>query len=266
MRRSLLLTFLLAFATLPLAASAQTPDERRQLDWVAQRGRLIFDLDRAAWVGSDDMLARVPDPAGQGISGYIVERDGDAQIITFFGGAEGAPVALYRGRVERHEVVSRQVFAEDARPALTPVQRRLAGVRNMAGRLGRQPCGNAPFNTVVIPPETLDGPIDLYLLTSQTREDQWPLGGHYRFTIAADGSVQSSRAFTRSCVTLGADAAETQERPVALFITHLLDPIPTEIHVFTSLTAHLPLGVRTGTPVRTWWVAGDRIEIEHGQP
>ena len=44
------------------------------------------------------------------------------------------------------------------------------------------------------------------------------------------------------------------------FITGLIDPVPTEVHVFSSLALHLPVGVITpGPPPRIWPVAGSEI-------
>ena len=254
------LFLVLSFGAIALPAVAQSAAERRQLDWVERRGQLLFDLDRAAWVGTDDLLERMPDAGNSGARGYIVERDGDAYIVTFFGGPEEAPVAYYRGRVENHRVVDRQVFAAAERPALTPMQRRLAAARSMAGRMGRRPCGNRPFNTAVIPPETPDGPIDLYLLTPQVNQGEFPLGGHYRFTIAADGSVASSREFTRTCIALNPGGqVPLGGQPAAMMISHLLDPIPTEIHIFSSLTSRLPIYVATRD--RLWEVEGAGIRL-----
>ncbi len=248
-------------AASPAPLRAQTAEERAQIEWVEQRGRLLFDLDRAAWVGTDDMMERLANARSQGLRGYIVERDGNGYAVTFFGGPEASPVAFYRGRVVNRRVVGRDIYPADARPALTAAQRRLAAVRAMAAGLGKQPCNEAPFNTAVIPPEAPDEPIDLYLLTPQINPNEYPLGGHYRFTIAADGSVASSREFTQSCIALPSAPDENGNRPAALMITHLLDAIPTEIHVFTSLSAGLPIYVATGEPQRLWEVAGDRIEL-----
>ena len=243
-----------------LPAAAQTPEERERLAWVMQRGRLLFALDRAAWVGTDDLLARMPNPGNAGVRGYIVERDGPALIVTFFGGPDDAQVAFYRGRVENHQVVDRQVYPATGRPSLTALQRRLAAIRGMAGRLGRRPCGDRPFNTAVIPPETPDGPIDLYLLTPQMRQGEYPFGGHYRSTIAADGSVQSSRAFTNTCLTMDIRRHVPPDgQPVSIAVTHLLDPIPTEIHVFTALSSGLDVYV--GTRDRNWIVSCNGIRL-----
>lgn len=260
-----LLAMLLALL-LTIPAAAQTPEERTRLDWAVARGRLLFEIDRAAWVGTDDMIAHIPDAASSGIRGYIVERDNDGFAVTFFGGDVAAPVAYYRGRVENRLVVSRQVYPANARPSLTPIQRRMAAVSELSRTIDRRPCGTTPFNTAIIPPETPNSTIDLYLLTPQVSEGEFPFGGHYRYTIDASGNIQSSRAFTNSCISLGSRGARPDERLEALFITHSLDPIPTEIHVFNSLSAHIAVGVRTANPDRVWWVAGDRIEIENGQP
>ena len=60
MRLFKLLLACLCLAGITAPASAQTAEERAQLAWVVERGRLIFDLDRAAWVGTDDLLERLP--------------------------------------------------------------------------------------------------------------------------------------------------------------------------------------------------------------
>lgn len=242
-------------------ASAQTAEERAQLDWIERRGWHLYELDRAAWVATDDMVERIREPASTGMRGYIVEREGSALVVTFYGGPENAPVAFYRGRVENRLVVGSEVFPAATRPPLTAMQRRLASVREGANRLGHRPCEGNTFNTVVIPPETIEDPVDLYLLTPQTRAREWPLGGHYRATVAADGTVISSRAFTVSCITLGG-GERPDARMAALFITHTLDPLPTEIHVFTMWTSELPLGVATAEPRRIWWLSSRGIELD----
>ena len=237
-RRFLILLAVAASAVSPaFAVHAQAPisaPDQALLDRAVARGRLLFELDRAAWVGTDDMMANLPDFRSIGLSGYIVERDGDAYSVIFYGGPAAAPVAYYRGRVESRRVVSREVFAATDRPALTPLQRRLAAARDAANRLGRRPCGDRPFNTVVVPPEAADAPIELYLLTPQVRNGEFPMGGHYRAVINADGSVGETQEFMRSCMTM-----TSRPDAVGIVVTHLLGPVPTELHVFTSLTSRM---------------------------
>ncbi|HYG30592.1 MAG TPA: hypothetical protein VD887_10295 [Allosphingosinicella sp.] len=255
---------LLAAAALVLAAMAApagaqpAQSDQAAIDFALARGRLLYAIDRAAWVGTDDMMEQVPGWRTAGMRGYVVERDGAGFAVTFYGGDEAGPVAFYRGRVEEQRVVSREVFPAAARPPLTTLQRRLAGARDAVLRSSRRaPCGSAPFNSAVIPPPTEDGPIDVYLLTPQTSSASVPLGGHYRATVAADGSVTGERAFMNSCMELPAGPAGAE----AFFVTHLLDRVPTEIHVFSSLAARTPIYVAITRPVRVYAVTGDGIRL-----
>ena len=83
-RRLLALT---AIAALPLFAAAAAPpppppaapnaEESAKLPAIVARGRLLYDLDRAAWVATDDFLKKVRDPAAAGYRGYVVDREGE---------------------------------------------------------------------------------------------------------------------------------------------------------------------------------------------
>jgi hypothetical protein len=101
----------------------------------------------------------------------------------------------------------------------------------------------------------------MYLTTPQTTSGAYPLGGHYLLTIAPAGDIVSVRKFTNSCVNLGPPPGRGGRHgtPVGMFVTHLLDPLPTEIHVFTSLSAKQPVFVGIGNPPRVWMVTGDGI-------
>jgi hypothetical protein len=62
-------------------------------------------------------------------------------------------------------------------------------------------------------------------------------------------------------------------KPAAVVVTQVLDVVPTEIHVFMSLTMGLPVYVETpaalsppSTEFRTWKVDGDRISLVQPSP
>lgn len=253
-----LIAILLAFC-LAAPAAAQTPEERTRLDWVLQRGRLVFDIDTAASVTTDDLRARRV--AMDGIRGWTVERDGDAMLVHYYARGEGgAFIAVYRGRVERGRVVSREIFPESARPPLTPVQRRIAAAREAMDGFAYQRCTRARLNFTVIPPENADAPVELYALAAQTEANVYPFGGHYLLTISADGRIAAQRPFTRDCFNV--PTRDQGRRPRRVHITtNLPDPLPTEIHVFMSAWTRLPLHVGTGDPQRIWEVTGDRIRL-----
>jgi hypothetical protein len=85
-----------------------------------------------------------------------------------------------------------------------------------------------------------------------------PLGGHYSVEVKPDGTTGTVRAFTKACAELPLSDEDGKGRPEALGITHLLDPTPTEIHVFSSLTGKIPIFVATSNG-RLWRVDGSKI-------
>ncbi|MFD1951307.1 hypothetical protein ACFSGX_11085 [Sphingomonas arantia] len=125
-------------------------------------------------------------------------------------------------------------------------------------QLGLRPCAPAAFNSVILPPETSGGPYIGYLLSPHTDGVGYPAGGHYRIEVSQAGKVVAQRPFTKSCIALGGRGPDGA-KPAALVVSHILDPVPTEIHVFVSLATGLPLYVVTG-PDATWKVTGTAIE------
>ena len=189
----------------------QTPEEQRQLDWVQQRGRLLYEIDRAAWVTTDDLRARVPDLGAAGVRGWVVERDGPAYLVSYYAGEGDARAVLYRGRVENNRVVAGEVLA--ARPLLTPAQRRLADARGVVARMGRTPCTRrastsrssrrrrrtARSTSMRSPPRPRTGSIRSVAISA---------------TVAASGEILSQRAFTNCCLNMGPRATSARDPTV----------------------------------------------------
>jgi len=244
---------------MPASSEADTAAIAR----AAAIGSALFTLDRAAWVATDAAIAALTKEALQGEGGWVIEPAADrSAVVTFFRGDPAHAQAVFVATVREGKVVERRKI--DAQTPLTPIQLRLAVARATAtttARVGNlSPCTPAPFNSVVLPSAAAEGPIAVYLLSAQLKAGEYPAGGHYRILIGADGKVAGERAFTRTCLTLATPALPKGAKPVGMFVNHLLDQTPTEIHVFTSLTARMPLFV--GTPGgRVWQVAGTRITL-----
>lgn len=250
-----------AAAPAPTPAAPPTAEERQRLVAAGQRGILLFEIARAAQLTTQDMLTRVPNPSEAGITGWVAtpEASGTMTVI-YYAETPAGPVAVYRGSVAGNRIASREVFAGVDRPALNVTQRRMAVARAAVATLDRQPCGGE-FNVFVVPPASAEGPVEVYKLSPQTQRGRYPVGGHFLATVAPDGSIASTRAFTNRCVDLELPVAlaGAPRRPLA--VTHLLDPLPTEIHVFLSLWMNRPLMVATGTPERLWAIERGRIGI-----
>jgi hypothetical protein len=77
----------------------------------------------------------------------------------------------------------------------------------------------------------------------------------------------SERGFTKSCVMLGDPKRDPERRPVMLMTTHLLDAVPTEIHVFWNLWAGIPLDIATPPNGAIWKIVKGEISlVERGKP
>ena len=245
----------------PAAASSARSIEQRIAD-AASRGRLIHEFDRAAWVSSDALMAAVPKDQLSGVGGYVVEAsEAQSLRVTYYRGSAAAAQAFFVADVRGGKVVRKELLATPI--SLSPDQAVLARAREVAGVRARErsykPCTPAPFNTVVVPSRQ-GGPVAVYLLSAQKDAGTYPMGGNYRVIVAPDGQVLTSRPYSVSCVNLTVPKLPDGAKPVGLIVTHLLDPVPTEIHVFASYNLRMPVFV--GTPdKRVWEVQGSKITL-----
>ena len=245
----------------PAAASSARSIEQRIAD-AASRGRLIHEFDRAAWVSSDALMAAGPKDQRSGVGGYVVEAsEAQSLRVTYYRGSAAAAQAFFVADVRGGKVVRKELLATPI--SLSPDQAVLARAREVAGVRARErsykPCTPAPFNTVVVPSRQ-GGPVAVYLLSAQKDAGTYPMGGNYRVIVAPDGQVLTSRPYSVSCVNLTVPKLPDGAKPVGLIVTHLLDPVPTEIHVFASYNLRMPVFV--GTPdKRVWEVQGSKITL-----
>lgn len=244
-------------------ATAVIQDERSDQQRIADAsayGAMIYAFDRAAWVSTDSLLEDVPRDQLTGAGGYVIEPlDRDTLRATYFKGQATTARAFFVADVRGGKVVRHQILAKPE--PLTPAQMILARAREIASTTaetqGYRPCTPAPFNTVVIPSAD-SGPVTVYLLTPQVTNDSYMMGGNYRIVIAPDGKIVSTRAFSLSCLNLPKPDVKKDGKEAGLFITHLMDPVPTEIHIFASYSLASPVFVLTKDK-SFWIVQGNRI-------
>jgi hypothetical protein len=223
------------------------------------RGELLYIYDEAGWHGTDDFLANYAGLAGQA-GGYVVSGDDlDAELVFY---DKSKSNAVYRAKFINRKLVKSGPAAAD-RVALTAIEKQLIAAKDkalaafIAANVGL--CSASNPNLAALPPERPGGPVIVYIMTSSTTPDTVPLGGHYSVEVAADGSVGPIRHFTKACIDMPMNKKPPVGEPVAFVVTHLLDPTPTEIHVFSSLTSKVPLIVVTSPDARMWLVDGNKV-------
>lgn len=251
-----------------LQAQPFSDSEQAAVVLALNRGQRLYAFDQAAWHATDKMLedARAQgrlDSINTRYGGWIVrEADPSTLEVIFFDKSTDAPKPLYIARMADggKRVVSAEFARQDATlpddTTLRMIRARDAAQKALEGQSVLR-CTDKPYNTAVLPPDTPDGPIPVYWLTPQSDLDHVPFGGHLRIMVAADGKAGPMHPFTKSCMELPTGRAKEATR--ALYATQLLDPLPTEVDVFTMFAAGLPLYI--GTPDgRTW-----SIESSGGQ-
>lgn len=238
------------------------PSAEQRVAQSAGVGRLLYLFDRAAWTSTDALTATVPKDQLTGAGGYVVElADPQTFRVTYYRGAGDAARAFFVADVRAGQVVRKELLTTPV--ALSADQAILARARDVASaravERGYKPCTPFPFNTVVLPSRN-GGPVAVYLLSAMPDATTYPMGGNYRVVVASDGTVVASRPYTVSCLNVPVPKLPAGAKPVGVTVTHLLDPVPTEIHVFASYSLRMPVFVATSDK-RVWIVQGSNIAL-----
>lgn len=232
----------------PLPSELPPGEEEIALRTAETSGVLIYRHDQAA-AAATDALAKVRGfKRNKQLQGWITEQVGHEILVTFVGGAKGEPTAaLYRVRVGADGKLLDQPTILKTPEPLTEFEAAAVKARAVAVTSQFQPCAEK-YNPVVLPAgERLDRWV-VYMLPATTKRSVVPLGGSYRFDINVETGDVAIRPYTRTCIQL-----QNDPKAVGLMITHLLDAVPTEVHVFWSIWADKPIYVAT-PPHGTLWV------------
>jgi hypothetical protein len=259
-------TFALCLA-LSAAAHAAEPEVEQAIEHASKRGELIFKLDQSAWVSTDELRRKVPDLAKSGIQGWVIDPAGDRMLAIYYRLEGGEPRAAFIAETRGDNVLTSHVLGDHEDRRLTPIQIRMARAAQVARRLPLERCTDGPINSVIIPPTSPDAPVTVYMLSPRVKTDEFPFGGHQRFDIDMEGKVVARRAFSKACLNMTPPPAPDGGEPAVAIVTHLLDPTPTEIHVFTSISMGRPIVVGTNADqpssetFRMWLVDGPKISF-----
>jgi hypothetical protein len=224
-------------------------------------GTQLFVHDTSAARASDELMSRKIFERDKRIGGWLTDVDAERStvFVTFIGEENGAPAALHRvsvpagGRAVAYEALTPAQPLDDSHLARWKAR----GLAIDAFGKRKDLCSEQ-HNIVVLPPEPARAEvIRVYVLAATTKSGVIVAGGHFRYEYSADGvHLESQRGFTKSCFEMPAPE-KGKGKPVAFMMTHLLDPTPTEIHVFLSRLHDQTVFV--GTEEYIWVVAGGEI-------
>jgi hypothetical protein len=251
----------------PLLASPDVPPEYaaaiERAEWL---GTALYVHDAAAASATDELGRRGALNNDPRIRGWITAMPGnsDAVLVTFVGPVDGTPHALYRVTVPPE---NRALHYEKLNPPLplTSAENASYAARTLAiaeFSKEEQRCSKA-YNSVVLPIQRQGDPFILvYLLAATDQPGVIVAGGHLRYEVSPDGKkIEGKRTFTNSCMVIPPPSGVNQDKIAAVTLTHLLDPTPTEIHVFMSRLYNKPFFIGTPENDRVWKVDGRSIRL-----
>ncbi|WP_141454125.1 hypothetical protein [Pseudoxanthomonas sp. z9] len=250
-----LFVILLALASLTASADEPafkplTPAERSAaLQLASTTGEALYRHDQAAWHATDALMALWKGTPDSRVAGWITQEAEGGVAVVF---VDRTPEALYRVTVSDAGVAG-PVNALAAPEPLSAYEAGAAAARAVAADARFEQCGKR-YNTITLPANDDTSTWAVYLIPGTTTYEDLPVGGAHRVSVK-EGKVVSQRAYSRSCIVLKNDP-----KAVGLMITHLLDPAPTEIHVFWSLWAKKTFYVMTPPDGVPWTVDGKTIQ------
>lgn len=215
----------------------------------------MYLIDRAAWIATDAITShRKVDLAK--MNGWVTEPiDQDRYRVTFVSGSGDAAMAYIRVETRKNVKGIRSVKVLNPLEPLSRYEQQANAARELAMQQNFMVC-TPTMNTVLYPKDATLEQWVVYLLSSTTEAHKLPVGGSYRFDIDLRSREVKRRDYTRSCLTLEGD-----DRDAIAFITHLLDPLPTELHAFLSLSRGAKLGVGITENQDFWYIKNGKFTL-----
>lgn len=231
---------------------APVPIEEWSLEKVSRMGLEMYRLDSAAWLATDALLEAVSADESRTVRGWLIAPVDDGLRVHFYRAGDPDPVpgweVVMRGRVAGPVT---PVAASSLSPEELAQTRALATARANIGRLQCSP----RQNTVIMDDPESDGWL-VWLLTPTPESGAIPIGGHYRFTISADGGTVLRRdQLSNGCFF--ADPPPEDLQDAMLVYTQIVSRGPVETHVFLSIQNQITLVILAGD--RYFSVGGARI-------
>ncbi|WP_209348311.1 hypothetical protein [Pontixanthobacter sp. CEM42] len=255
MKRLLFLPVLfgLAFSTPAVPANPEGAPKGASAEQIAANaeaariGEQMFQHDRASWLAHDELNRQLRAEDRPEYLTFMTEELDNGNIrVVFYTKREGSLFEFVLFEVDGGALVSAKMHDDPAKHPLSDFLLKQIAARDMAMKQGAEQklplCRSGAANYVTLPPNK-DGMIAVYVLSPPVVPGRFPLGGHYRFMVNAEGEAVSGRAFENSCLDAPRFERYVHNAPDNFPFVHVLDPHPTEIHHFAARYMNLALQV-----------------------
>jgi hypothetical protein len=235
-------------------------------------GLQLYFLDNASAVGTDVVVANVPNLRERGVGGWLTLRSADESgqptpsFSVLFITAEEPRSIQFRVEVP---LGGKPTFKEISPPTpLDDLGIRLFRARQTAIR--SVPRGPRKWNPVILPGGVVGrhDAILVYLLAAEERAGEMVFGVHYRVLVSADGStVQQAVPLSKSALVIPPpqESIPPGAERVATMVSQIVTDWPLETHVFVSLL-HKRAPIYVVTRRGVWRVVGEKIALIDDKP
>lgn len=250
----------------PIVPAGYTHEQLNAAIEAAQsRGETLYKHDRAMSVATAEMLKFRAFKGDRRVVGWVTEeKDGQSILVTAVGGAEGKdPQALYRVTVDKDGDLEGNPVRLKVPEPLTEFESGAATARRVALASGFESC-SPRYSTVVLATESgAERSWTVFLLPEASKANVVPMGGTHRVELDWYSERQlSTRSFASKCFELPYNSSMA-----ALYVTHTLDPAPTEAHVYWNLRVGIPLIINTTKDDLLWAIEKGVIrQMDSGTP
>jgi len=244
-----------ADASIPAELQAETVRQTVQ-------GLQLYRNDTASAVASDSLVASgllkgIAHPTGWLTSGE--DPTGDLWTVAFTEEREGKPYAFADATVEftngkpkvslQHNVPSRPIVGMESV---------LLHARDLAIKADFLRCANRYNQAVTLRKDNGSEVIDVDLLPARMDPEVYYLGGYHEFRYVVSGDAKPQHfAETKTCVT----SSHEPQNALAMMVTHLTSPTPTQFHIFMSLSYGKPIIVLTAEKQLVWAVESGHMRV-----
>lgn len=230
------------------------------IETIEDLARQMHAQDQLAWLATDVLFDHRTEKAAtaDGVKGWITGlRDGQ-ETVRFIRIGDHGPEALYDVVFDGagEPTFSTPTDRTLTRDELAQYDARILALDNIA-----KSCSDR-YNTVALRDPESDGWL-VWALAATLDPNLILIGGHYRFTISADGkAIRARDALSTSCLVFD----KNEKDSAASIMSHVVSPRPVETHAFASLTYRkvFHVGTEDGS---TWRIdAGRILRVEQDAP
>ncbi len=222
-----------------VAADRREPASRAELDGITKRGQLLAEYDRAAWLGTDAVLATKPDESK--VTTYLARETDSGWTVAF--GRLSPERDRFLIAYEAMRPKEAQTFeVKRYEPPRHDTGFLLSGARAVEIARADFKGQDRPYNVAVLPDES--GGLYVYMVPAQTKHGVFPLGADVRYRISGDGL----RILEKHQMHISVIEFSPEANVVAGTHSAVLDDAPEDTDVFHVLVRQPAVPEYIGTP------------------